>query len=442
MQEVSGVIKAAGVALEAEAFRQFGAAVQGATDRVLGGVFGFPDQPGEPVSPQIPGSASPQLNATAAVQQAEVGIWDSTRYAAQNTSRAMGSMADSPKLKFLFKISFSFFPDMIEYASTLNGTDLSDLMRSLDYSVKQIDLPTVEFDYEEVNMYNFRTKVLKQIRHREINLTFYDDVGNKALDFVNIYRMLHMPIARREQDPSGQLSESGFTFENDPNGMNTSWRGPLPGDRRNVLSKIIVHQYYMDLGSNEPVKVNDFVFTNPRISNLAISDQDHEIGGTPNFITCAFDFDSLFIDTGQSAAPDKHRRPPTAVMKHDILSDFDQGGAALYRGQQISPGKERNPFIDILARQGERIVQMGVSGAIRRAIGNNQAGRALSGAIGSISGALGTAANRTITSVGTGTFQGMALPSAPPVRDNTAPASQVANLTRQTRSNDLGDFLG
>ena len=438
MQEVSAIIKSAGVALEAEAFKQFGAAVQGVADRTLGSIFGYQQPPGLPDSPQRSGN---ELRAEQAVQQSQVGVWDSTRYAAQKASRAMGSISDAPKIKFLFKISFSFFPDMIQYASTLGGTDLTSLMKSLDYTVKQIDLPTVEFDYEEVNMYNFRTKVLKQIRHREINLTFYDDIGNKALDFVNIYRMLHMPIARREQDGSGSLSDSGFTFLNEPSAMNTSLRGPLPGDKKNVLSKIIVHQYYVDMGSPEPVKVNDFVFTNPRISNLAVSDQDHEIGGTPNFITCAFDFDALYVQTGQSGAPDKHARPPTAVMKNDIFSGFDEGDAELYRGQQVSPGGERNPFIDILARQGQRIVQTGVSGAIRRAIENNQVGRALSGAIGSVSGALGEAANRTISSTGYGVTQGLALPSVAPVRDNSVQSSQVANLTSQTSSNDLGQYF-
>lgn len=438
MQEVSAIVKSAGIALEAEAFKQFGAAVQGVADKTLGTIFGYKQQPGLPDSPQRDGN---QLRAEQAVNLSTTGIWDSTRYAAQKASHSeIGSYTDAPKLKFLFKISFSFFPEMIEYASSLNGVDLTDLMRSLDFTVKQVDMPTVEFDYEEVNMYNFRTKVLKQIRHRELNLTFYDDIGNKALDFLNIYRMLYMPVSRIEQNANWPHNEFGFSFLNEPNALNTSMRGPLPGDKKNVLSQIIIHQYYVEMGSHDPVKVNEFVFTNPRISNLAIGDQDHEVGGTPNFITCAFDFDSLYIQTGQSAL--SSTRKPSAVMKHDILSSFDQGGAELYRGQQISPGGERNPFVDILARQGQRIIQTGVSGAIRRAVGNNQLGRALGGAIGSVSGALGEAANRTISSVGYGVTQGLALPSTSPVRDNTTPSSQVANLTSQTRSNDIGDFLG
>lgn len=426
MRDVTNIIKSAGVALEAKAFEKFGAAVQGATDRALSNIFKT-----EQNSPGQTGD-SDTVNAAEAVQNIEPFVWDSTRYASQNvTSGTGGTVTNVPRSKFLFKVSFIFKSGIAEYAAFLGGKSVDELTRGLDYSVKQIDLPSVSFDYETVNMYNFRTKVLKSITHDEMSFIFYDDVANRALDFVNLYRMLHVPIARREQLGTTPFGDYGFSFDNDPNSLNSSYRGPLPGENYNVLEKIIIHQYYMEFSpsSKDPVKVNDFVFTNPRISKLALGGQDHE-DSNANMVTGTFDFDSLYIETGLSASKDENNprppRQPSAPMPIDIMSGFDEGSAILVRGAKASPGNERNPFVDIIARQGERAVQTAVGNAIRGAVGNNAMGRALSGAIGSFSGGLGAAANRTLSSIGTGIVQGFALPTKPTVTDNAAPVIDLS----------------
>jgi uncharacterized membrane protein len=110
----------------------------------------------------------------------------------------------------------------------------------------------------------------------------------------------------------------------------------------------------------------------------------------------------------------------------DILSGYNEGSAYIVRGAKTSPGNERNPFVDILARQGERAVQSAISGALRKVVGNNAVGRALNGAIGSVSGSLGAAANRTINSIGTGVVQGFALPTKPAITDNAAPVTDLS----------------
>jgi hypothetical protein len=423
MRDVKNIIKSTGVALEAEAFKQFGAAVQGVADRALSGIFkstGATELTGD----------SDAVSAADAIAQITPLVWDSTRYAAQNVSTGRNSTASNiPRTKFLFKVSFIFNSGIAEYASTLGGKTVDELMRGLDYSVKQIDLPSVSFDYEMVNMYNFRTKVLKSITHDEISFTFYDDVSNKSLDFANLYRMLHVPISRREHEASTNLGDYGFSFSNSPNELDSSNRGALYGGNNNVLAKIIIHQYYMEMGSHDPVKVNDFVFTNPRISKLSLGDHDHEDTNF-NLITGTFDFDTLYIETGLSAAKDsstaRQHRSPSAPMIIDILSGYNEGSAYIVRGAKTSPGNERNPFVDILARQGERAVQSAISGALRKVVGNNAVGRALNGAIGSVSGSLGAAANRTINSIGTGVVQGFALPTKPAITDNAAPVTDLS----------------
>lgn len=436
MLDISNVIKSTGVALEAEAFRQFGAAVQGVADTALSSIF---KQPTTTTSRTDDNDGELPTAAQAADNMPEYRIWDSTRYASQNASTGTSSNANHlPRHKFLFKVSFIFNSGIAEYASLLGRKTVDELMRGLDYSVKQIDLPSVSFDYEMVNMYNFRTKVLKSITHDDISFTFYDDVSNESLDFVNLYRMLHMPIARRENASSDVLEDGGFAFTNIPTNLNSSFRGPLPSQNKNILSKIIIHQYYMKYSMSEKdiVKVNDFVFTNPRMSKLTLGGQDHEDSNF-NMVTGTFDFDSLYIETGMSATTDDgnlwQARAPSAPMSPiDILSNYDQGTAVIFRGQQTPPGGARNPifdpFVDIIAQHGQRAVQTSVATALRGAVGNNVMGRALEGAIGSVSGSLGAQVGRTVKSVGNGVVQGFALPTKTTVTDNAAPVTDLSVL--------------
>lgn len=419
--DVSHILKSAGASLEAEAFKQFGAAVENASNSALGSIFGANTQQGIQ-----PGSAAE------AVQNIEPGVWDSPKYSAQLVSNQVGgSFTNAPKLKFLFKVSFTFDPAIMSYASEL-GIDTDELTRMLDYSVKQVDLPKVDFEYEEVNMYNFRTKILKQIKHREINLTFYDDNGNRALNLINMYRMLHQPVSRVKQNSSFAFKDNGMSFNDSIGAPNSAHRGVLTGGITNVLTQIVIHQYYTDLSSHvSPIKVNEFVFTNPRITNVDVSDQDHEQGGAANMIAIIFDFDALHIATGKDPRWSDTR--PTSVMTYDILSNYQEGPATIKRGNEIGPGATRNPLVDIIARQGQRAVQTAVAGAMRDAVGNTSAGRALSGAIGSISGAFGTAAGNTLGNVASGAGSFFSKPYTVPLKDNSASESQVMDLTNQIR---------
>ena len=87
-------------------------------------------------------------------------------------------------------------------AARVMGYDLSTIEQNASFMVRHVDRPKIDYDYEDVNLYNFRTKVLKQIKHREVGLTLYDDVGNNVLSFINAYRKLQMPIARMQVNPS------------------------------------------------------------------------------------------------------------------------------------------------------------------------------------------------------------------------------------------------
>ena len=235
-------------------------------------------------------------NSTTTNQAADShSTWTSSDYAYQLIKT--GSVGFNPKLKFMFKVSFKFNPAIIAAAEKM-GYSVKELQENLTFLVRHVDRPKHDYDYEEVNLYNFKTKVLKSIRNREVSLTIFDDVGNNGLNFVNMYRQLLQPIARNHFMPSMTHEDHGFDF-NSPN--NTSYRGPLPNDVKNILEEMTIHQIFVERGSDikSPpswVKVINFVFMNPRFTNIDVDDMDHENGGSFNVITFSVDFDNVFMD--------------------------------------------------------------------------------------------------------------------------------------------------
>lgn len=426
MADLSGIIKNTGVALEAEAFKQFGAVATNALSGILG---------------NVPPKANPSDAQAAIGLNSTPGVWDPSWYAA-----ALGDATNyDPKTKFLFKVKFEFHQAVAQMASSNGlGVNLNDISRDLTFSLKQIDLPKIDFDYEEVNMYNFRTKVLKQIKNRELTMTFYDNTGNHALAFVNAYMKLLKPISRIERSPSIDYENYGFAFDPSYVGVDTAYRGYLPGNNKNIISKMTLEQFYLDRTQHDPVqsiRLNRYIFTNPRLTAFDIDDQDHEAGSEANTITTTFDFDALNITMNISGL--EHKTPNMEKGRggsRDILSAFDDIAPELKRSKNAA-GKTNDPFIDILARQGQRAVQDTVSGVLNRTLGPI-AGGALSPAISSVAGALGAAAHGTISGVAGGVAGAISIPSSAPVKDNSTPSSQIADLSKQVSSNDLMDFYG
>lgn len=422
MSDISGLINSTGIALEQEAYRQFGAAVEGQVGGILGSIF---SQPTTPLSP---------TDAASVVKQIQPGVMDVTSYAGA-LSGGKPTVGNSPigqyapKTKFLFKVKFEFHPEAAQVASSL-GVDVFDIGRDITFVIKQIDLPKVEYEYEEVNMYNFKTKVLKSMRYRDLNFTFYDDAGNHALSFVNVYMQILSPLSRVSQSPTLKHEDHGFAFNPNYYGLDTSTRAAIP-NRKDILSKMTVEQFYVDTTQMTPanisqlVKLNSFEFINPRLSSFDISDQDHEVGGVANTISAVFDFDSLHIEQGKlgmySVSP--------VLNGNDILHGMQEEAAKIIRSSATPAGKSQNPFVNIIARQGQRMVQQTVGGALNKALGG-VAGGALQGAIYKVTGALGDASNKTLRNVSEGVSQGIALPSSSPIKDN----SSTSNNASQTSS--------
>lgn len=277
------------------------------------------------------------------------GVWNATSYAAG----LAGSSDFRPKLKFLFKVEFIFtqaaiamFPDLASPA----GNEFT-------FMIKSVDRPKIDFEYDEdVNMYNFRTKVLKRIKHRELTIIIMDDVGNRVFDFFRKLMMIHSPITRRQIDRDGSLKKpsamsivngSGMTFG--PNGPDSkglgdnSHRAVVNSAFGNSIESIRVMQIFVDPSPADialATKMVSFDFMNPRIMSFDLDDLSHETNDV-NLLTMVFDYDWMeMVKVGSLGTPTtefgegqkQNVSAPSVGAPWDISSNKSKSAAASGQG--------------------------------------------------------------------------------------------------------------
>jgi hypothetical protein len=187
----------------------------------------------------------------------------------------------APKYKFLFKVKFIFN----------SGYDISDFGdREFMYVIKKIDKPKVKWNYENVNMYNFRTKVLKSIEHENINMEFHDDIQNKVLTFFNAYRLAYSPISRLNPSQEPQFETNGMNFKQQQN-LSASMSSLLQKNK-NVLKGITLAQIFANGTS-----ANYFNFVNPRIESFDFDDTSHEDSSSGGLMSVSFSYDALVVSS-------------------------------------------------------------------------------------------------------------------------------------------------
>jgi hypothetical protein len=178
------------------------------------------------------------------------------------------------------------------------------------------------------------------------------------------------------------------------------------------------------LGDN--IRLNRFILINPRLQSFDIGDHDHEAGGVASTIAAAFDFDALHIDTNQEGKSTKVAKIPHGDLMGSIdeTPSFNAG-----KGQTSAGGTGKNPFVDIIARQGQRLLQNTVANSLTKTFGNSIGGQAMNAVTSNMSGMLGEAGANTLRNAGNGVIQGLARPNPPPLVDNSTPSATSQQLT-------------
>lgn len=226
------------------------------------------------------------------------GSWYATSYAA-----SLAGHDYRPKLKFLFKVEFIF----AKWAIDAFKEPFKELQRnSFTFMVKQVDRPKIDFEYEEdVNMYNFRTKVLKKIKHRPLTMIFMDDVGNRVFDFVRLLMMIHQPITANSSDrdnsnlppkPSSETLKngSGMAFSNHDKRRrsDSAHRGVVNSAYGNSIECIRIKQIFVSPAAtiDDMSQMTSFDFISPRIESFDFDELSHEANDVST-LTMSFDYD-------------------------------------------------------------------------------------------------------------------------------------------------------
>jgi hypothetical protein len=270
--DFSKIVTGAGIQLERAAYNQFGAAVDQFTRQPFSDIFDSPNT-------DFGGIPLDQMSMN-------TGTWKPTNY-------AQDLIMYQPKHRFMFRVLFEMDP---EFTEMIGGR--KDVFQ---YVVKNVDRPKLNFDYEAVNMYNFKTKVLKTINHEPLSITLIDDVQDTFHRFFTAYLRAHSPIARswEETKSLAMLEESGMAFSDARSGetIDSAVRGVLSKDVINPFRSIRLIQYF-----GHATQMNTFWFVNPRILDISYDSAEHEGGDQGNHATIRFDYDALAIGQIESAA--------------------------------------------------------------------------------------------------------------------------------------------
>jgi hypothetical protein len=219
---------------------------------------------------------------------------------------AVDLIARAPKYKFLFVVQFIANKGY----GDLSGQGLSPL--DMAFTVKKASRPNLKFHYDDVNYYNYRTKVITKTEFEEMNMSFLDDTQNIAGQFYHAYMRAMSPITGIEESGAlaDLLEQGGMDFENKTltanQIMNTigastyaASSGTLANDTKDVFKEIRLYHLF-DNGN----RMNVWRFFNPKITSLNLDELDMSIGTEGSELSIQFTYDSVFMDPDVSLADD------------------------------------------------------------------------------------------------------------------------------------------
>jgi len=240
-----------------------------------------------------------------------------------------------PKYPFLFFVSVKVRPDFKDvFNPHTNG--------EMHWFVKQIDRPNVKYEYEDINMYNFRTKALKNIMYEPITMTLYDDMKDAGHTFWNTYLRLTSPIAVGDRFKNlDLLREQGMDWdvtklqnnqvEKPPGGYavrlssdrGSGSSGVLPGTGEfnsytdHPIVQITAH-HILDWGR----KYIAYNYYHPKISDIKMDELDFDKSG-PQQITITFSYDQLDMSYPQKLSEDfiSANLPPMYPINNEDITD-------------------------------------------------------------------------------------------------------------------------
>lgn len=259
--------------------------------------------------------------------------WNSVSYA-----YGLANSQFRPKLRFMFYVDFLLKSEFSELAN-------EKWARNMSFMAKAVDRPKLTVEYEEINQYNFRTKVMKSSKYDDGSITFYDDSDNSVLDFFRFVLTLIHPITRRSNSMSSDLSTGDFTlltghgmsFSGDNYDTNDfSHRGVINTDNGQVFQVIKVTQTYVVPTGEQSARQISYLYVNPMITSIEMSELSSEDSSNTCEITLKFSYDAVIVPNTEELQDPRNPMPPVG----NIPSDYSIAAGTKFTG--FSPNKASN----------------------------------------------------------------------------------------------------
>ena len=288
--DFGSVFSGAGINMQQQVFNSFGTVVDQFSSQSTAGMFGDGGFYSDGANPYIPGE------------------WNGTNYAED-------LLKYQPKHHFMFRVLFEMDP---AFTNLIQGR--KDIFQ---YVVKKISRPGINLEYEPVNMYNYKTGVLKTIHFDPIDMTMLDDIQDTFHNFARSFLMSYSPLARsyNSSQSLSQLEAGGFNFADAPDsGQDSAIRGVLAQGKINPIKSVRLIQYFGHASAQ-----NTFVFINPRILTIDYDDAHHE-NGEGNHASIKFEYDGLFMESADQAFGRSPYAVPGQDMYGNITNDYISTG--------------------------------------------------------------------------------------------------------------------
>lgn len=184
----------------------------------------------------------------------------------------------APKSKFLYIVEFIFYA---EYTN--------DVPHNFTFLIHKFDRPEISVEYEEVNMYNFRTNIPKKTNYGPVSFELHDDVQNEAMNFMVAYLRRISPLFNQQY--VNNLELNGMNPEN----TSSSYGLFTTENNTNIIQSINVYHLY-----NLSNTMDKHTFNNPKIEKATMSELNMA-ESTGSSITLSIIYDNYFLNTGVQA---------------------------------------------------------------------------------------------------------------------------------------------
>lgn len=211
----------------------------------------------------------------------------------------------APKFNFMFMVQIILQPEYENLYIQEHGQLSKEQQLKFPFLCYQFTRPDITVDYEDVNMYNFRTQVAKRVTYAPVTLRFYDDNQNSAMVFLEKYIKALSPIARKHTSQQDLYETSGLDFNGYPSSTeqrgavldeltaSSASLGGLANENRSIIRRVEVYHIF-NYGTN----VNKYSFLNPRVTQFSMTDLDMmDEGSQAMSIDMQLSYDSMFLET-------------------------------------------------------------------------------------------------------------------------------------------------